>query len=377
MSITNTEIELYNQHIKTLETKSGFEWERIYSNHMQIFNDVFEKRNCTYKPNNEHYGVWIEINALFKYWEHNTITESINMWENLIELHDDGVYTNIDVGRVLYVLGVHCCCETEYVKALDYWLLAFGNGFVDGMLQIAEHYCEVEQNYSKAVECWELAFENGCVDAMNSMGYYYYHVVKDYDKAVECYMKAVEHGYAVSMGNLAHHYKTVGKNNVLALKYYIMGFSNGNYTLVTPMLRLVSSINPRPDFDTFYTIVEKIVTVRELGNHYDAVWSNMDSRFLQWKVLYKVERDYEESGQGHIGKRFVHIRKSLEADNFDILHFKNKFLRAVYFNTKDECVLCHDENVLNIDMECFHGVCYKCYIPNQKCFSRCVAQYRK
>lgn len=373
---TNTEIKLYNQYIEALDTKSDFEWGHFYSNHMQIFNDVFSNKNYICNPNDEQYGVWIEICALFEYWENNSIIESIKMWENLIEMHDDGVCTNINVGRVLYVLGTHYYIEDKYEKALDYWLLAFGNKIVEGMYQMAEYYCDIVKNYPKAVECWVLASENGCHKSMNSLGYYYFNIVKDYKKAVEYYMKAVDYGNVASMGNLAHYYKTIEKNNGLAMKYYVMKISFGDYTRVNPMLNLMTLFDvSNDDFDMLYTLVEKIVTVEELNCYYHKVI--IRNKFLQWKVLYKVERDYEAQTQTRVRKQFVDIRKSLETNNFDILHFKNKFLRAMYFNTKDKCALCHDENVLNIDIECFHGVCYKCYIPNLKCFSRCVAQYRK
>lgn len=172
---------------------------------------------------------------------------------------------------------------------MDYWLLAFGNGIVEGMFQMAEYHCNVVQNYPKAIECWGFASENGCHKSMNSMGYYYYHIVGDYKKAVEYYMKVVDYGNVASMGNLAHYYKTVGKDNVLAMKYYVMKISFGDYTRIEPMLNLLTSFDAKTlDFDMMYAIVKKIVTVEKLAGYYHKVWARVNNRFLQWKVIYKV-----------------------------------------------------------------------------------------
>ena len=132
-----------------------------------------------------------------------------------------------------YGLGV----ETDYVKAMEWYLRAAENGNVDAQFSIGLMYDEgqgVAQDYAEAMKWYLKAAENGNASAQNNIGYLYENglgVAQDYVKAMEWYLKAAENGNDVAqynIGELYYYGHGVERDYAEAMKWYLKAAENGN-----------------------------------------------------------------------------------------------------------------------------------------------------
>lgn len=285
------------------------------------------------------------------------------------------------------ILGVYYCyIEKDYEMAKVHWFMACDQSNSDAMKNLGNYYLYIEHNDKQGLNFYSMACEKANVEAMYNLGCYFLHRTNNIYKAIEYFTMGAENGCVDSMFNLAQCYYIRGnygkaqlyyemaheknhlrapgclgqlyyevkKDLVLALKYYLIAFENGDYRFYDNLMLVVMETNSK---EILVRIVKKLLTDGELTMVKNINMSDLE----KWKMLYLLEKD------GFTNGTLVCLRSELE-NNRDIMCLKNKMLRATKFNTLEQCLICLDDNVLCVEMNCGHSVCFNCWDPSLKCY---------
>jgi hypothetical protein len=86
----------------------------------------------------------------------------------------------------------------------------------------------------------------------------------------------------------------------------------------------------------------------------------------------------EENNEFELFKFYTMIETTNNVINEIINELKKKFKNINYFNNKKrlfselnnykKCIICLNDNVLNISLDCGHEICIECFHPNMKCY---------
>jgi TPR repeat protein len=167
-----------------------------------------------------------------------------------------------------------------------------------------------------------MAIDNGNTTAMNNLGFYYKNIQKDYELMKKYYLMAIDNGNTTAMNNLGFYYKNIQKDYELMKKYYLMSIKKGNSNAMT-------------NLDLYYK----------------------NNKLEFYRELLKIENKNDL-----ILNEINKLEKTKE-----IQIYKNKIRLFSQLNNYKKCILCLEENVLNIILSCGHEICINCYNTNFNC----------
>lgn len=221
---------------------------------------------------------------------------------------------------------------------------------------------QLDEKYSKAIE-------GNDIQTIISAGDYY---LKNNDiiQAVRHFTVAIEKGddSGIAHERLGTHYMEL-EDYTRAYFHLDKSFKDGNFEALDDLLIVITEeLGKLERFELLLDICRIIISENE-REWYLIVKRHITS-LIEWKILNKLEEE-----NGTIDNYFINERKSLE-NLSHVEKFRRRYLRAVHFQTKSQCVICHDEDTLNIGINCdFHGVCYQCWDFELECPLRCKKLY--
>lgn len=230
-------------------------------------------------------------------------------------------------------------------------------------------FCETREK-KQLVEKYSKAIEGDDIQTIISAGDYY---LKNDDivRAVQYFTVAIEKGDITGIAHerLGSYYMNL-QDYTHAYFHLDKSFKDGNVEALENLLIVITEeLGKLGCFELLLDICRTIVSENK-RKWYLIVKSHITS-FIEWKILNKLEEEGLK-----IGDYFINVRKSLESLS-NVKKFKRRYLRAVHFQTKSQCVICHDEDTLNIGINCdLHGVCYQCWDFELECPFKCVVGAR-
>lgn len=317
------------------------------STHVCTVPNVCTKNNiCT--------GIKYDVLGIYYYWILRDNTLAIDAW-----------FKAVEIGNVhaMNHLGVYYSCEYRKYKNHISKIIE------SKVKQLKQRVCKIfgyQYNYdtvndlfNKCVYYYQMAIENGNVYALCNVGWFYYRE-KNYDLAIDFFNQAVEKSVVDGLRGLGCCSYSSKKDYEQAINYFITGYEHGDSYCFRDMLTLVK--NHAFDNNTLYLIYKTVYLGRN-DMHMDEIISNCTvlkiSDFDKWKILNRLCEEM-------VSCKIEEFMRELEK-NHDVLELKRKILRAKTNGDYDTCLLCLDENVLNVNIGCGHKVCVECYKPSMKC----------
>lgn len=341
LQITHSSIyKQYQEQLDLLIVHSDIKFN--FDDHIEIFVDIFQNHNFT---NDSNCPVHSNILGVYNCYILKNYEMAVMHW--LIACDQ----TNADAMKNLgnYYMRI----EKNAVQALQFYKLACDNGNVGAMYNLGCYYAFRSNNIDMAIKYFTMGIEKGCADSMFNLGQMYYND-REYEKAEKYYMMAFEKDHTRASGCLGRLYYEIKRDNELASMYYLIGFENGDYKFFNDLVQVVRKLNSN---ELLVRIVKKLLTDGE-----NEMIKKMNiGELTKWKVLYLLGKDGFSNGST------VELCTEFEK-NRDIMYLKNKMMRATKFNTLEQCTICLDDNVLCVEMNCGHSICFNCYNPSSKCY---------
>lgn len=338
---TTSEIyKQYQEHLKLLIECSDIKFN--FDDHIEIFVDIFQNHNFT---NESNCPTRSNILGVYNCYILKNYEMAVMHWLIACDQTNDDAMKNLG--------NYYMCIEKDVIQGLQFYELACVNGNVGAMYNLGCYYRFRTNNINKAIEYFTMGTEKHCVDSMFNLAQCYYNK-GNYGKAESYYKMAYEKNHLCASGYLGRLYDGVKKDFPLAMKYYLMAFENNNYRFYDELMSLVMKTNSK---ETLIQIVKKLLIDGEIARFKHITMSDLE----KWKMLYLLEKDSFSNSS------LVFVRSELEK-NRDIMRLKNKITRATKFNTLEQCILCLDDNVLCVEMNCGHSVCFNCWDPSLKCY---------
>ena len=263
----------------------------------------------------------------------------------------------------------------KYKLIEDYILQLFNNDIVDldtndelKLLWNGIYYQNKIKDYSKTKQYYQMAIDVGNDNAMANLGRYYQEVEKDYELMKQYYQMAIDAGNSDAMNNLGNYYEYVEKNYVLMKQYYLMAIDKGNLYAMHNLNNYYAN-----DKLEFYKELIKIENKNDLIlnkinelEQLEQIQIYKNDKLELYKKLIKIEN-----------KNDLILNEINELEQLKPIRiYKNKVRLFTRLNNYAQCVLCLEDNVINIDLSCGHEVCIDCYNSNLKCtFNYCNKNY--
>lgn len=237
--------------------------------------------------------------------------------------------------------------------AVEYFVWAVFKGNIDASYNLGCYWEDIGRDDWEAEKYYLYAVSQSHVKAMGRLGTYYLKK-REYEQAIKYYLMAISHGCTDSMENLGLYYKNHVHNLDKAVEYLGMAckYRHG-------VLRELISINKLDlGFGTRYLIYKCVVSIGTLDNEKELMDFSVGD-FVLWKLLNKLRDDGVQLSE-HIMILMEHL---FELDPY-VKFFSQRVARAKKYNTLDICMMCSKSDVLNIHLDCAHGVCYDCWTPS-------------
>jgi len=216
------------------------------------------------------------------------------------------MFSNEHVGDYYYL--------NNQEKAIHHYLQAIEKGSIKSMNRLSAIYLKMGQR-ENAERYLHMAIDLGNFDALIIMAGYYAKHIQYVDKAKIYYQRAIDMNPHIGLHHMALYYKNVKNDMDMSNKYHIMAIQQNN---VNSMEELEKNITP-----------------------------------LQ---LYKLLNEITEKN--------VIINNKMEAlENIsEIIVFKYKLNYAIKKKNITQCLICHEDDVINIILDCKHNICSNCYV---------------
>jgi tetratricopeptide (TPR) repeat protein len=276
------------------------------------------------------------------------------MYESLEDIYRKFNYSICNVNQYKYLEG---SIIDLYEKKLDV------NNFVDltdsnKLFWTAKYYTDIEKDYDMMKKYYLMAIELGDSSAMNNLGYYYKAIEKDYRLMKKYYLMAIELGDSSAMFNLGLYYEKIKKDYEMMKKYYLMAIELDNSNAMNNLGLYYKEIEKDYEMMKKYYLMaielDNLNAMNNLGSYYN----NID--------LYRILNSVFNKKNSLIEDKLKQLEKTKE-----IIIYKNKIRLFTKFNNFNTCIICKEDDVLNIDLECGHEICICCYKPNFKCYYNC------
>lgn len=296
-----------------------------------------------------------------------------------------------------------CFLNCEYERALNYCLMAFIDnqhkgirGLISNVLEqlgwdwenvcaeyvltspdwVTKEYISLNEKFSthshQNFRIYTKAIETNDVQTIIQIGNYY---MKNGSKtnAFDCYVVAIEKCDASQIpleGVLMLGIQIINdlQDYERANRYFKLLFDRGYFESLIPLMVVITKHLGKLERYKMLLDVFKTIVV-ENNSNYHLVFRQYVEALTEWKILNKLEEDGVIDSVIH--KYFVDERKSLERIP-SVIEFKNQYMRASRYQTKSQCVICMEDDVLDICIGCSHGVCYGCWKPSMECPFKCI-----
>lgn len=237
---------------------------------------------------------------------------------------------------------------------------------------VYKSFCEVREK-KQLIDNYSSNIGETDIQTIVTAGDYY--MKNNYiDQAIQCFTVAIEKGDKLGIvctyahGQLGTYYINL-QDYTRAYFHLDKSYKNGNMDALEDLLIVITEhLGELERFELLLDICRKIVFEVQTDNHrvlYCVIKRHITS-LMEWKILNKLEEE-----NGTIDNYFINVRKSLE-NLSHVEKFKRRYSRAVFFQTKSQCIVCFEENTLNIEIDCGrHGVCYQCWGLSSDCPYRC------
>lgn len=386
----------YKNLIKKLNNESIANISNIYDEYSDVFCDVFINGNLNTNDLNVDRGVKLDLIGLYyllitKDYQsaYNAWMESIDNYENSNAMNNMGCYF-LDLGikyenatnesspdlKLKYlatgllipqderVITYQCYDICEY-----YFTMGFNKGSVPAINNLGYFYLNVKKNHERGKNFLLMAIERGSITALCHLGNYYCFDVKDYEQGKHYLTMAIDNEIVYAMRLLGIHYNRNEKNYEQAMKYFMMGWSHGDKSSLE-YLALLGNCNECLPYKKLTVIYQTIGLSND--EKCTKLLSNANNGFIKWITFLKLQEKGNVLSDCVIS--IMNFLKTAPETKSDIQLFKNRKFRAQKYQTFDDCPVCHDENVLNIDLGCGHGVCDNCYRPSTCIYNWCTGK---
>lgn len=364
-----TKYEQCARLIKTIHEKHNVNFISLFDENTDLFVDIFINRKTSVETitnidTDTDAGIKYDVLGIYYYWILNDFEQAINAWSKAIDLSNTNAMNHMGM-----------CYKHEYWKCKNHiskiivrrvkQAFQWANHMFGGQYQ-----CVIPRDlFNESVRYYLMAIEGGNVYALYNLGWVYYWERK-YNLAMDYFVRAISSG--VTDGLVGAGWCCLRKNDYeQAIKYFLSGYERDHeqcfqFILETGTKYLLPN-------DVLYTIC-KTVCLGNNSTHIDTIMTENKIMFgsvlNKWKILNKL---CEEMGDG-IEKKMSELET-----NPDVQLLKKKILNAKRNQVFDTCLLCLDENVLNVEMSCGHKICVECYDPSAKCvysWCRSVPQHK-
>lgn len=312
----------YKERIEKLNNDHSIYLSNVYDEYWDIFCDVFIDGDLNVDVPNENHGVKLDLVGLYYFL----------VLKNYENAHD------------------------AWMKSID----NYGNSYA---MNNMGHYHNARKDYERGTRFLLMAIDKGNVSAMYNLGHFYCVYAGQCEQAKHYLMMAIEKGDVQAMITLGNHYLYHEKNYVSAMKYFMLGWTHGDIRSLKKLVKLANS----KDMLTYenLSIICRTVLTSGSNNRCISVLGNNNNMFVKWKTFVELQNEGIV-----LGDNVIQIMRSFET-NDDIQLYKSRKFRAQKFKTIDTCLICHRENILNIDLGCGHGVCDDCYRPSMCIYKWC------
>lgn len=256
------------------------------------------------------------IKILVRYYKHKNEELYVKYLEKAVELN---------INKSMYELALHYSYVGNIENMLKYYKMSAENGLISAYFELGIYYGSID-DYDEMKKYLSKGADMGDNECINKLAMYYDAVEKNYVEAVRLYNIAIANNYVPSMYNLAIHHKKVTRNKNNVEKYLLMAIEHGDEKALNELDIFVNN-------DLYYYVLLKKLKPNKIIRNVMNIMERMD-------VIVKYNRK-------------VNVFKNL--------------------NNYKRCLLCHEDNILHITMECQHEICINCY-PTMK---RCVYNFCK
>lgn len=358
-----TKYEQCARLIKAIREKHNVNFISLFDENTDVFVDIFINRKTSVGTDTDT-ATRYDVLGIYYYWILNDFEQAHNAWSKAIDLSNTNAMNHMGM-----------CYAHEYWKCKNHIskiivrrakrVFQWANNMFGRQYQ-----CVIPNDlFIESIRCYQMAIEGGNVYALCNLGLVYYEGGM-YDLATDYFVRAI--GSGVVDGLIGAGWCCLKKNDyVQAIKYFLSGYECGHEQSFQYIWETGSQYS-LPN-DVLYAICKTMF----LGNnstHIDTIMTENKIMFgsvlNKWKILNKL---CEEMGDGIEEKM-----RCLET-NPDVQLLKKKILNAKRNQVFDTCLLCLDENVLNVEMSCGHKICVECYEPSMKCvysWCRSVPQHK-
>lgn len=296
---------------------------------------------------------------------------------------------------VCHVYGLYLeIMEKNYVEMKKYYVKAIELGFVDSMYRLGYHCEHVEKNYDMMKMCYLMAIDRKCLNAMYQLGYYHYLIDKDYDLMKKYYLMAIALNHSGAMNDLALYYGHVEKDYEMMRKYFMMAIDRKNALAMYNFGYYYKEMENNYDMMKYYYLkaieLKQVNAMYDLADYYDSMEKNyslMKEYYLMainhgheisfeillnkcdfnLLALYKLLMEVPEDSRSD----YLKAKLALLEEDKAIKSFSNKIRMFKRLNNYNQCPICLEENILQVNLECGHELCINCYDPDRKCHYRC------
>ncbi len=321
----------------------------ILSQNIEVFGQFIRTKELELKTVSVEYNflkhnvAYIYIKTIFCFICENKMVELMDI---LILLNID----DIDVKIKSYIYNLmgyfNVCMEQSpvmyYEKAIFYY-----RKNINAIFNIANYYDKIgnrilmKKYYLKAIKKKHIL-------SMVYLGYYYQYKKKNYKSMIKYYTMAITYRNATAMIEMGNYYKNVLNNIDLMEKYYIMAIDIKNSPQAMKLLIKHFEYNSKDN---------------NKNNNKDNNKDNNNNQFKNKIKLYNTLIKYIDKNNHMINDTIKELKKDK-----NIMIYNSKLALAIKFNIKDNCIICLNKDVYQLDMGCGHTICYECYTPNIKCY---------
>lgn len=420
--IDNYYIAKYNNEIISLFNSDIIIDENNYNvedcNILNFIGLYYDKKNPNFKLAIKYYTMAIEkgcdnaVSNIYSYIGNNCDNELIINYF-LMEIEKGNIFAmtylgsyydfneNYEMMLKYYLMAInHNNCQAMiylgyyyyYTKRYDlmkkYYLMAINNGSTHAMCYLARYYNEYEHGliidnslmdlyslfklaynyfFNKNIDLMEkyslMAIDLGCVSSMVNLGNYYYSKGK-YNLMFKYCLMAVNLGDGTAMCILGDYYNRIEKNVELMLKYYEMAVELNNVHAMTQLaIYYFRNENIYDMAIKYYIMITAMTDDNECyTNAYNKILEIQISKpFELYKYLLKLKNEYDNYS--------LITNKISELELYiSIKTYNETIKKAKDDNILDRCIICMEDDSIQVIMKCSHKICIECYNPNSKCY---------
>lgn len=348
----------YNDQIKILTDTLHIPLNNIYDAHYKTVVDIFLHKKLTVRKSCVNSDVKYDLLGIYYLWFDYDYDKGIECFTKSIECGNQQAPLNF---AMYWEDG-----EGNYDKAIHYHKIAVERNNAYASYKLGCLYYSELNDCNNGFFYLSLAVEKGCVDAIDCVASHYY-TRKDYEMALYYFELGVDRGVTDLLYDIGHYYLDIKKDYDKGVSYYLE-YGKYNNHVIHLLVELVGKIC---NYETLYLIYEYVILHGEPYSVEKLLTINSNV-FDKWKIVNSVWDKHMAQISNDSVKKLISVwMRLLEEKIPDIKLFKNRWVRASRHNVREACPICLDENVLNIDMGCGHGVCYQCSNPSLKCVYRC------